>query len=321
MLGVLVWAGVALTACSVSSPRAAVGVPAAPLAHGEHLLETPDGIQIYYRVAGSGNDVIVAIHGGPGFDFEVLAPDLAPLETRQTVVYYDQRGGGRSSIVAEADALTLDRHISDLEALRAHLGLERMTLLGHSWGGGLAARYALRYPERMTRLVLVDPMPPRMTPYIERFLENVVRWMNDAELAELERLEAEAENASDLATACRNLYALLIRGYVSDPRMPPMFRADFCSGSQAALANRDTVYARTLESLGDWDWRRDLGSLRAPTLVIHGVDDPIPLDAAREWVLALPNATFELIERSGHFPYVEQPDAFYAAVGKFLNAE
>ena len=95
------------------------------------------------RVVGAGADTVIAIHGGPGVDLESIAGDFAPLAAQHTVIFYDQRGGGKSQIVADPAQLTLDRHLADLEAVRAHFGIRKMTLVGHSWGGLLAVLYAL----------------------------------------------------------------------------------------------------------------------------------------------------------------------------------
>ena len=121
-----------------------------------------DGTRIFYRIEGAGPQTLVVVHGGPANSMESIRPDLAPLAPRRRVIYYDQRGNGRSQLVESDEGLALERHIADLEALRRHFGLERMTLFGNSWGGLLISAYAAAHPDRIERLVL-DPRrrPPR----------------------------------------------------------------------------------------------------------------------------------------------------------------
>ena len=99
-----------------------------------------DGVDLFYRVVGTGPDVLVMIHGGPGMDMGYMVPDFAPLAARHQLLFYDQRGGGRSELLRDDPALfTMARHVADLEALRQRFGLQRMTLVAHSFGPAIAA--------------------------------------------------------------------------------------------------------------------------------------------------------------------------------------
>lgn len=91
---------------------------------------------------GSGPDTLVVIHGGPGFTMDYLAADLEPLAEHHTLLFNDQRGTGRSTLVTDSAALDAQRFVDDLEALRRHLSLGSVNLLGHSWGAAIAALLA-----------------------------------------------------------------------------------------------------------------------------------------------------------------------------------
>src|SRR6185436_1739926 len=114
-------------------------------------------------------ETLVVLHGGPGFSMDYLADDLAPLAQRHTLLCYDQRGTGKSSLASGAAALDAQRFVDDLEAVRQHFGLERLNLLGHSWGAGLAALYAQRYPQRVERLLIVGGIPLRRSELASTF--------------------------------------------------------------------------------------------------------------------------------------------------------
>ena len=98
-------------------------------------------------------------------------------------------------------------------------------------------------------------------------------------------------------------------------------KGDVCAGSPASLKNKPFVDRFTFPSLGDWDWTTSLRDATAPTLIIHGELDPLPIESARQWAVALPNARLLELKGIGHFSYVEAPDAFFAAVDRFLRGE
>jgi proline iminopeptidase len=289
----------------------------------EGYVTTSDGVQLYYRMMGAGQDTVVILHGGPGLDHGYLVPDLEPLADAHVLLAYDQRGAGRSTVVKDPAALGITAHLSDLEELRGHFGIGRMALLGHSWGALLAARYALEHPDRVSRLVFVSPAPLRRTPHWQHLMPNVTRWMDGTTLAEFRRLdEALRDPAQDAASVCREFWRIFVRGYFANPEDTTTIgrlRGDFCTAPDAAIRNTFTVNASTWRSIGDWDWRGDFRGVPIPALVITGVHDVFPVEAMREWEAAFPNAQFLLLEDSGHYPHVERSVEFFDAVGTFLR--
>ena len=115
--------------------------------------------RIFYEVVGEGEPIIV-VHGGPGLDHEYLQPGLDALAIRSTLIYYDQRGTGRSAAALDSTAINLDAFIEDIDALRQALGYERVSVLAHSWGALLGIEYAARHPEAIRGLILMNPVEP-----------------------------------------------------------------------------------------------------------------------------------------------------------------
>jgi proline iminopeptidase len=287
--------------------------------HDSGHIFTADGLRLYYRIEGTGDPVVV-LHGGPGLSMSYLRPDLEPLARTHQAIFYDQRGGGRSTVaVADPARVSLASHLADLETVRRFFKLDRLTLIGHSWGAALAAHYAARYPSRVQRLVLVSPMPPRRLPYMEQFGRNVRSWMDDATRQQMVALAEAREDAADPVAACRAYWTIFIRGYFADPNNPGTVRGDVCDDPADAVKNQNTVYDLTMGPLGDYDWRPLMKSVRVNALVIHGDRDPIPIESAREWAASLPNARLLPVPGSGHFPFVEQADKFFAAVEEFVG--
>jgi proline iminopeptidase len=280
-----------------------------------------DGITVAVRAAGSGAPVI-ALHGGPGFR-DYLSPDLEPLTSSFRVISYDQRGSGHSTVVTDPTLLTAPAFVADLDRVRESFGIARVTLLGHSWGAGLAALYAIAHPDRVERLLLVGPMPPRADPHMTAFSQTLQSRFTDGDRAAMTEASARRQQASDAdaADACRAYYAVFIKAYLHSVAAAARMRGDLCAAPAAALRNFSTINQSIMGSLGAFDLRPQLAAIKVPTLVIHGASDPIPMASAREWAASLGDGRLLVIEQSGHFPFVERPDAFFPAATAFLQGE
>ena len=284
-------------------------------------MDVADGVRLFYRTVGSGDDTIVVLHGGPGLSFEYFGDDLAPLAERSTLLFYDQRGGGRSTLVDDSTGLAAHRFAEDLEAVRQHFDLDRMILFAHSWGAGVAALYASRYPERVGRLVIVGGIPLEQHQLDQAFRELFTNRDIATQRRITELWESRVANPGDSAR-CREHLALYFVPFFADSSTAGRSTGDFCAGSPEALRNQlNNVGQYTMASLGEWDWRESLRDVAAPALVIHGTVDPIPMEGARAWAQVLPNGRLLPMEGIGHFPYLEAPQPFFEAVQEFVKGE
>jgi proline iminopeptidase len=292
--------------------------PRSRISRQDGYVGSNDGVRLFYRVLGAARDTLVVLHGGPGFSLAYLADDLAPLAARHTLILYDQRGTGRSTLIADSAALSGERFVQDVEAVRRHFGLARVTLLGHSWGTGLAALYAIRHPERVGRMLLVGAMPLTRRGLVQT-LSALAAGRDSAEQRRLNETRAAWMADTGNAAACRAYYVEWFRPFLPEPPTLQRTRGDFCAGTPDALRNKVAGVDRyTFASLGDWDWRPALRGVRARTIVIQGRADVFPQQSVREWITALPNARLLLLDGVGHFPYLEAPDRFGAAVDAFM---
>ena len=319
VLAAVLSVGLALspTGCRQSDPEPQ-GTERDTLLSGEGSIDA-GGVQLFYRTVGTGDDTVVVIHGGPGFTSDYIAADLEPLASQHTLVFYDQRGTGQSTLVTDSSELAAERFAEDLEAVRMHFGLDRLTILGHSWGAGVAALYAMRYPDRVERLLIVGGIPLQERQLTEAF-ERLNAGRDGTERSQMQAWrEARQANPAD-AEACRAYYVLWFRPFFGDSAAARRSKGDFCAGTAASRRNKMSSVDRfTMASLGDWDWRSAMASVNASTLVIHGTVDPLPLEGAREWASTLPNARLLTLDGVGHFPYLETPEAFFAASSEFIN--
>ncbi len=278
-----------------------------PLAEREESVRVR-GIELFVRRAGTGPPAVV-LHGGPGAHHDYLLPGFDALAHGRELVYYDQRGGGRSPVARDVPVGWTEQ-VADLEALRAHWGLDQLTLVGYSWGGLLALLYALAHPGRVERLALVSPAPAWRAAR-ERFEAVFARRNLDPAFQEERRqLRESGLRERDPAAYQQRIFELSVAPYFFDP-------------ARAAALTPFRVTGRTQQevwqSLGDYDLRPRLPGLGGiPSLVVHGENDPIPIDAARA-AAELLGAEFHGLPRCGHVPYVEAFDQFRELVGGFLG--
>jgi proline iminopeptidase len=290
---------------------------AAPLS-AQKFIDAGDGVRLWYSETGKGSPVVV-VHGGPGMDHYSVAADLAPLARHHRVIYYDQRGGGQSTLPSDASLLTIEHHVNDLEALRKQLGLSKVTLLAHSFGPAIAALYAIRYPERVERMVFLSPIPPRKGKFFEEFGAALGGRLTDDQRKRAEELTKEFETTSDVVSVCRQYWALMTPPRLARSTSASVVKSDLCSAPPDALRFGMTrTNAATFGSLGDWDWSADLKRVTAPTLVIHGEEDAIPMAMVSEWVTDLPDARIIRLPHTAHFPHAEQPQLVFSAIETFL---
>jgi proline iminopeptidase len=290
----------------------------------EGYVHSPDGVRLFYKVVGAGKDTLIAVHGGPGNTLESILPDLAPLAQNRRVIYYDQRGGGRSDLLKTRDQLAIAKHIEDLETIRRHFKLDKLKLLGNSWGGILIAYYAVAHPDRVERMVLHNPGEPTKAFLIEAVQEIQDR-VSRRYTAEQRRRFALISNPNNLVKAkdpralCREWFQMLGPTYVAKPESLTNFKGDVCAGPDEAVRYQQFVNMQIWNSLGEFDLLPSLKVVKAPVLVIHGAADPIPIESSEAWATGFPNARLLLIKDAGHISHVEQPEIFFPAVETFLS--
>ena len=286
---------------------------------------TTDGARLYYRVAGRGPDTVIAIHGGPGVDLESIAGDFGPIEAKHTVIYYDQRGAGRSELPKDTTRLLVGRQIADLDEVRTHFGLKHVILVAHSYGPLLAASYAIAHPANVSKMIFFGPVPPRRGDFWKRMAVNMRPRLDSASNAQAadaaSRLGKTGASNTEIKQACDDLWTINLRPRLAEPaRTQKLIKSDLCASDPAGIAYGLTTTNRVvMASYGDWDLRPALRTLAIPTLIVHGEDEAIPMDLVEEWATSLPKATLVKIPRAAHFTYVERPELVWPAVAKFLG--
>ena len=277
------------------------------------------GAELYYRDIGRGAPIL-AIHGGPDFDHQYLLPDLDRFAGSYRLLYYAQRGRGASLGNVRPEDVSLASEIEDLDALRAHLGLASVALLGHSWGGVLAMEYAIRHPERTSHLILMSTSPASGDDYA--FLREERLRIAPHDVERLVALSATPEYRAGDVEADLAYYRVHFASTLRDPklreRLVRSLRKNFTpAGILAAREIEERLMQETWRASA-YDLFPQLARLHVPTLVLYGERDLVPVECARRIAEAIPGARFVRLGGVGHFCYLEAPDAVRAIVAEFL---
>ena len=267
-------------------------------------------VSLFVEVVGRG-DPLVLMHGGPGLDHVSLTA-FRTLADRYTVVLYDHRCNGRST-GAPVTSMTWENLTADADALRERLGYERWAVLGHSFGGHVALEYALRYPDRVSRLILLDTAGD-------------ARWSQEnAPLVLADR----AYSPKTVAVA-RRFYSGRIAPkdfFRAAFRLLPAYDHHFSIARTAhgmlagawRMKTRPEALMFGGRMMQGWSVMDRLGEIRVPTLVLAGHDDFLfPPESQALLAAGIPDARLRIIERAGHNPQSERTDVTLAAVADFL---
>lgn len=277
------------------------------------------GYKTYYVVYGdlaSGTTPLIGLHGGPGYPHYHIEPLAELAKSGQPVVLYDQLGCGKSDRPDDPSLWTIELFVDELHALRQQLGLDAVCILGHSWGGSLAAEYALAHPEGVEKLILSSPLldSKHWVAEANRLIRELPEWA--AQLM----LKHEAEGTTD-SYEYQQAYAEFQARYVC--RVKPYPRLLVQADQEMSAQVYNTIWGPSetyaTGNLKNWSVVGRLPGITAPTLFISGKYDeatPAQVEAAQS---KIPGAERVLFPNSSHSGLFEEPELYLKTVADFLN--
>lgn len=285
----------------------------------EHRLQTPD-LRIVWYDAGTGPDVLF-INGGPGDDHRYMRPLAEAFVPDFHCVLYDQRGTGASQLEQQdADTLHVDRFLEDVDWLRRELRTAQLRLVGRSWGATLALMYTEKYPEHVERAALVGlgPLSPELAAVARA---NVLRPLSGPEREAFAALAARRRSALDMddlnAAALAHIEQVTrygVRSMVYSTEVATTFAQQF----RETYSHNPRVNRYVQTSINFAQLWADLSRISAQVLIVYGHQDFEPIVQAYLLKELVPHVRIELLNESGHLPWLEQPDAFYRGLRAFL---
>jgi pimeloyl-ACP methyl ester carboxylesterase len=323
----LALAAVTIGLLLTSAPANALRVGHAPAATSSltsHRLQSwrgyipsTDGVRIWVQSVGGGAPgarVVVLVHGGPGLSLTYLNIFDQLASSSRQIVSYDQRGAGLSTRPANHN-YGLAAQISDLEAVRHWTGAQKITIVGHSWGGLLAAAYTATYPDHVAALALVDALPVNWTVFVAG--ENRIG-------KRITTLQSEGLIPNPLPpihhNSCLAEVEALTPAYLANPRehvnRPKVWGSSCTESTDLATFNAFDHDRSQLPSLAT-----ALGKWPGQALVMQGAEDPFGLQWLRTSVAELRSATVQqlTIAGAGHFPWVEHPRLVLRTINQFTQ--
>jgi proline iminopeptidase len=279
-----------------------------------------NGAKLWYEAEGQG-EPLVLVAGGPGDSHSEFHPFFSRLADHFQIIYFDALGVGKSDRAKSAKEYTFAREVEDLEGLRKALGLSQINLLGHSFGGMVAQAYALKYPQSVRRLLLADTFHGgKMWQANDDSVNYEIRNQYPELWEDLQRVRKQgfrSSSAEQLDVYRRIPAGLFYFHDASKAKLLPNAEGNNQIYYAIAGGDADFVIGGDIAGL---DFRPSLRKLKMPILVLAGRFDRVSLPRyAVEYKKYAPQARFIMMEQSGHFPFVEEPEATLVVLREFLQ--
>lgn len=280
-----------------------------------------EGVQLFIRIEGTGTPTIV-LPGGPGYSFDYLVPVFSPLDSLAQFIYLDPRGCGMSQGFRNPEYYNLTDMVADVESVRSVLGIQQLNIIGHETGGMLAQKYAIKYPQRVNKMILMST-PARVPDDFNVWLNQ----MRDFMPRQISTIVKEYERDSLIIGDRYNpgyddavMKGLLIPNYFSSPMNVPQ---NFSLPARSwpvffAMWGKDGYFNIT-GNLKDFDTRNDLKTLKVKTLALVGQNDYISRFVMEALVESIPKAKLHEFENTGHEFFIEHSDEFLKVVSEFME--
>ena len=285
------------------------------------------GVLIYYMEVGQGAPLVI-VHGGPGASHDYFLPYLLPLARHNRVIFIDERGSGRSQKLEDPGLYTVENMVEDVEAVRQALGLGRITLLGHSYGGVLAQAYALKYQRNLTHLILCSTfastremnevfvrMEERMSPELRQKID---RLEQAGLFGHGQDYEKNRYTNDYMIAAWGEGYFPYLYQNRPDPNYDPVANGVTAWDLYREMWGSDGEFVID-GNLKSVEYVDRLPSIKVPTLIIAGDHDECDPSLSEEIHHKIAGSKLVILPKSGHMTFVDQPNLFLRALDEFVR--
>ena len=275
-----------------------------------------NGVNHFYKIIGKG-EAFILLHGGPGMYHDELFPFFLDFAKSNKLIFYDQRGNGKSTMEKiDNTTFTVELMIEDLEELRKEFGIDKLNIIGHSWGGLLAMYYAVKYPDNVKRLILVDAAPVNTDLLIKCYEEQISmftpeEWDYVQKLWNSEEYQAGNPKVHNEAMRLSEGTVFSNKDVIDDYMKVAAFNET--TAKNAVLINDLATQMKLNIHVQD-----RLSNINCPCLIINGKDDFIIEEAYRLTNELVSNSKIVLIEGAGHYPFIENKEDFFNEISNFI---
>src|SRR5688572_13228525 len=276
------------------------------------FIKVSESSRLHFRITGTGADTVVVPDGGWQFPYyKKFGKDVV-------YIIYDIGNRGYSD---KTPTVGIMHDVEDLEAVRKHFKIKRMNIIGWSYLGGVAALYASKYPDFTRSVIQVGPIPLRAGEDFDAYVKSTVERRSKLLDDELEKLKASGKHKDDSEAYCKKFYEGTIYAIIFKSDNAKNLAVNVpCDCENERPENIGVLIQKIFADLGKWDWRDQLQSFKASTLVVHGVSDNIPIASSKAWVSVNKNSKLLTFSSSGHMPFAEEPKRYFRSIRDFLSA-
>ena len=274
-----------------------------------------NGTELYYQIIGSGEPIVI-VHGGPGLSHNYFLPSLKSLSDKHRLIFYDQRASGKSDLNINSESITLDNFVRDIDELRNSLGIEKLNLMAHSWGGILAMKYAIMFPNKIKSLILINSVGASSEIVNQSNLELAKRFTRKDSIQRVKIFNSE-EFKERKPKAIESLMKI---GFKHQ-----FYNKTYIDSLNLSLNNNYIKTSQLLQNLAkdltEYDFHSDLKSIQCPTLLIYGNYDPLTQLAAPKIHKSIDNSKLIILDKCGHFPFIEKQNEFNKVLIDFMKTK
>jgi proline iminopeptidase len=285
-----------------------------------------NGVLIYYEALGKGDPLLI-VHGGPGASHDYFLPYLLPLARTNRVIFIDERGSGKSEKLEDPKAYTVENMVEDVEAVRDHLGLGKISLLGHSFGGVLAQAYAFKYQGNLSHLILGSTfhstralndvfvkMKAQMSPELRKRIDTIEK---AGLFGHGKPYERNRYTSDYMEAAWGEAYFPYLYQKHPDPGYDPISTGGTSWDLYREMwgSHGEFVVDGNLTSV---EYADRLASIKVPTLITVGDHDEVAPSIAEDMHAKIPGSKLVILPQSGHMTFVDQPGLYLKTVADFL---
>jgi proline iminopeptidase len=286
-----------------------------------------NGVLIYYEALGKGDPLLI-VHGGPGASHDYFLPYLLPLARTNRVIFIDERGSGKSEKLEDPKAYTVENMVEDVEAVRDHLGLGKISLLGHSFGGVLAQAYAFKYQANLSHLILgstfhstkaLNDVFVQMKAHMSPELRKRIDAMEKGGLyGQGKPYEQNRYTADYMEAAWGEAYFPYLYQRHPDPGYDPVSAAGTSWDLYREMwgSHGEFVVDGNLTSV---EYADRLASIKVPTLITVGDHDEVAPSIAEDMHAKIAGSKLVILPQSGHMTFVDQPSLYLKTVADFVG--
>jgi proline iminopeptidase len=273
-----------------------------------------NGAKIFCKTLGDGEPLVI-VHGGPGLAHDYLFGPFKQLSDNYKLIFYDQRGCGKSQEFNEGESSTMETMVEDLEGVRKEFKLEKMNLVGQSWGAVIALNYIFKYPDRVKYLILLEPAPGS-SEYIQNVQQTIMSRLNKEEIERLVKIS----QSPDLRTSPE-----LFKEFMNIRMKTYFYNSTYASKKNFNYFDTERIkkffassalFGPYLMSYSLYDKMRNIS---CPTLIIHGDYDVIPTEAIERMGKEIKNAEMHIVKECGHFVHIEKPEFYFNTIRSFIK--